>query len=182
MPKVEEEVPVVVPTTEKPLRAPAAPSARATPLDGGTAVARNAAEPAGPSAAPAKTVVASGAASSVQQFVATWARLWSDKKADAYFSLYAPDFWPTYGTLRDFAAWKNQRRNVMERQEVINVSIEVVKVTEGEGKAAVRFWQNYESPSFRSRVLKAVDLAKLDGEWKIRRERLIPVEPATASA
>ena len=182
VPKVEEEVPVVVPTTEKPLRAPSAPSARATPLDGGTAVARNAAEPASLSAAPAKTVVASGAESSVQQFVATWVRLWSDKKADAYFSLYAPDFWPTYGTVRGVAAWKNQRRGVMERQENINVSIEVVKVTEGEDKAAVRFWQNYDSPSFRSRVLKTVDLAKLDGEWKIRRERLIPVEPATASA
>ncbi len=188
VPKVEEEAPVVVPTAEKPIRVPSSPSARATPLDDGVKMARNTAEPAGALSAmmaksvPEKAVAASGAASSAEQFVATWASLWSAKKADAYFSLYAPDFWPTYGTLRDFAAWKNQRRNVMERQEVINVSIEVVKVTEGEGKAAVRFWQNYESPSFRSRVLKAVDLAKLDGEWKIRRERLIPVEPATASA
>ena len=170
------------------MRVPSSPSANATPLDDGLKMARNTAGPVGAEAspvttrAPAKTVVASGAESSAEQFVATWARLWSDKATDAYFSLYAPDFWPTYGSVRDVAAWRNQRRSVMERQGEIKVTVDVVKVTENEGKAAVRFWQNYESPSFRSRVLKVVDLAKADGEWRIRRERLIPVEPATASA
>ncbi|MBP8275662.1 MAG: hypothetical protein KAX55_02040 [Propionivibrio sp.] len=189
LPKVDEEAPVVVPTTEKPMRVPSSPSANAAPLDGGLKMARAAAEPVGAEASPAmttsvpaKTVVASGAESSAEQFVATWARLWSDKATDAYFSLYAPDFWPTYGAVRDVAAWRSQRRSVMERQGEIKVTVDVVKVTENEGKAAVRFWQNYESPSFRSRVLKVVDLAKADGEWRIRRERLIPVEPATASA
>lgn len=188
VPKVEEEAPVVVPTAEKPIRV-LSPSARATPLDDGVKMARNTAEPAGALSAmmaksvPEKAVAASGAASSAEQLAATWARSLGRPRRRTPISASTPPIsWPTYGTLRDFAAWKNQRRNVMERQEVINVPIEVVKVTEGEGKAAVRFWQNHESPLLRSRVLKTVDLAKLDGEWKIRRERLIPVEPATASA
>ena len=53
----------------------------------------------------------------------------------------------------------------------------VVKVIENEGKAAVHFWQNYESPTFRSRVLKKVDLARAGDSWKIRRENLIQVQP-----
>lgn len=186
LPKADEEAPVVVPTVEKPMRVPSSPSARATPLDGGAKVMQTAFTPAAPVggvASTANNVVASSVGtSSAEQFVAVWARLWSDKATDAYFSLYAPDFWPTYGTVRDVAAWKNQRRSVMERQGVIKVTVEVVKVIENEEKAAVRFWQNYESPSFRSRVLKVVDLAKADGEWKIRRERLIPVETPTVSA
>ena len=188
LPKADEEAPVVVPTVEKPMRVPSSPSARATPLDAGAKVMQTAfTQPkptsVGTDASTANNVVASrSGTSSAEQFVATWARLWSDKATDAYFSLYAPDFWPTYGSVRDVAAWKNQRRSVMERQGEIKVTVDVVKVVENEGKAAVRFWQNYESPSFRSRVLKVVDLAKADGEWKIRRERLIPVETPTVSA
>ena len=188
LPKADEEAPVVVPTVEKPMRVPSSPSARATPLDTGAKVMQTAfTQPkptsVGTDTSTANNVVASrSGTSSAEQFVATWARLWSDKATDAYFSLYAPDFWPTYGSVRDVAAWKNQRRSVMERQGEIKVTVDVVKVVENEGKAAVRFWQNYESPSFRSRVLKVVDLAKADGEWKIRRERLIPVETPTVSA
>ena len=188
LPKVDEEAPVVVPTVEKPMRIPSSPSARATPLDTGAKVMQTAfTQPkptsVGNNASTSNNVVASSVGtSSAEQFVAVWARLWSDKATDAYFSLYAPDFWPTYGTVRDVAAWKNQRRSVMERQGEIKVTVDVVKVIENEEKAAVRFWQNYESPSFRSRVLKVVDLAKADGEWKIRRERLIPVETPTVSA
>ena len=107
----------------------------------------------------------------------SWARLWSEKNAEAYFGLYAADFQPSYGSVREVAAWKSQRRSVMERHGDIKVSVDVVKVIENEGKAAVHFWQNYESPTFRSRVLKKVDLARADDGWKIRRENLIQVQP-----
>ena len=60
--------------------------------------------------------------------------------------------------------------------------VEVVKVEEKDGKASVRFWQSYESKSFKSRVLKSLELVKADGDWKIHRERLIPVEAKASNA
>ena len=71
--------------------------------------------------------------------------------------------------------FEQQRRSVMLRPGDIKVGVEVVKVDEKGDKATVRFWQNYESKSFKSRVMKSLELVKVDGDWKIRRERLIPV-------
>ena len=182
LPKVDEEAPVVVPTAEKPMRVPSSPSARATPLEAG---------PAGTAGAirlvkstPAEQLgQALSAPGSAEAFVLSWARLWSEKNAEAYFGLYAADFQPSYGSVREVGAWKSQRRSVMERHGDIKVSVDVVKVIENEGKAAVHFWQNYESPTFRSRVLKKVDLARAGDSWKIRRENLIQVQqPLTVSA
>lgn len=104
-----------------------------------------------------------------------WADLWSTKNADGYFKLYAKDFWPTYGENKTFAAFEQQRRAIMSRNSAIKVRVEVVKIEEKDGKASIRFWQSYESKSFKSRVLKSIELAKVEGDWKIRRERLINI-------
>ena len=63
----------------------------------------------------------------------------------------------------------------MTRAPSIKVGVEVVKVEEKDGKATVRFWQHYDSKTFKSRVMKSLELVKVDGDWRIRRERLIPV-------
>lgn len=114
-------------------------------------------------------------AGSPEAFLLGWADLWSAKNADAFFNLYAKDFWPTYGDAKSFGDFEHQRRNVMTRAPSIKVGIEVVKIDTKDDKATVRFWQNYESKSFKSRVMKSLELVKVDGDWKIRRERLIPV-------
>ena len=110
-----------------------------------------------------------------EAFLLGWADLWTAKNADAYFSLYAKDFWPTYGDAKSFGDFEHQRRSVMTRAPAIKVGVEVVKVDAKDDKATVRFWQSYESKSFKSRVMKSLELVKVDGDWKIRRERLIPV-------
>ena len=120
--------------------------------------------------------------SPAEDFLAGWASKWSAKDADAYFSLYAKDFWPSYGQAKNLSAWEQQRRTVMARPGAIKVGVEVVKVEEKDGKASVRFWQTYESKSFKSRVLKSLELVKADGDWKIHRERLIPVEAKASNA
>lgn len=113
--------------------------------------------------------------SSAEAFLLGWADRWSAKNADAFFGLYAKDFWPTYGEAKSFEDFKHLRRNVMTRAPAIKVGIEVVKVEAKDDKATVRFWQNYQSKTFKSRVMKSLELVMVDGDWKIRRERLIPV-------
>lgn len=120
--------------------------------------------------------------SSAEDFLAGWANKWSAKDADAYFNQYAKDFWPSYGQAKNPSTWEQQRRSVMVRPGAIKVDVEVVKVEEKDGKASVRFWQTYESTSFKSRVLKSLELVKADGGWKIHRERLIPVEAKASNA
>lgn len=125
-----------------------------------------------------ETTISSNApvtAGTPEAFLIGWAELWSAKKADAFFGLYANDFFPTYGDAKSFVSFEQQRRNVMIRSPEIKVEIEVVKVEEKEGKATIRFWQHYASKSFKSRVMKSLELVKVDGDWRIRRERLIPV-------
>jgi hypothetical protein len=180
-----------VPANEKGMRVPSAPSAKAAPLEGNK-LAMSAlparVEPVGASTTPIMVTdtaeQSSGAISSnsAEQFVAGWANLWSEKKADSYFKLYANDFWPTYGQNQNVSVWESLRRDVMTRPGAIKVGVELVKVVEKEDKAVVRFWQTYESKSFRSRVLKSLELVKADGDWKIRRERLIPVDSAPTVA
>ena len=118
---------------------------------------------------------------SAEDFLAGWASKWSAKDADAYFNLYAKDFWPSYGQAKSLSSWEQQRRLVMTRPGAIKVGVEVVKVEEKDGKASVRFWQSYESKSFKSRVLKSLELVKANGDWKIHRERLIPVEAKSSN-
>ena len=128
-----------------------------------------------------KAIAAATGDSSAEDFLAGWASKWSVKDADAYFNLYAKDFWPSYGH-KSLSSWEQQRRLVMARPGAIKVGVEVVKVEEKDGKASVRFWQSYESKSFKSRVLKSLELVKADGDWKIHRERLIPVEAKASNA
>lgn len=98
------------------------------------------------STAPAKAVTP-------EAFLVGWADLWSAKNADAFFGLYAKDFWPTYCDAKSFGDFEHQRRSVMTRAPAIKAGVEVVKVEEKDGKATVRFWQHYDSKPFKSRVM-----------------------------
>lgn len=163
-------------------RVPAAPSAKAPAYQAGIATAVG-------SVAPSVHVVESAAhgtpatatAGSPEALLAAWADSWSAKDADSYFALYAPDFEPTYGPTRSAAVFTASRRSTMSRPGAIAVSVEVVGIEpQRHGRMSIRFWQSYQSPSFKSRVMKSLELVDVGGEWKIRRERLIPFEPRIA--
>ena len=107
-----------------------------------------------------------------------WARLWSGKQPDAYFNLYTNNFTPTYGANKTFARFEQERRRVMMRPGALKVSVDVVKsdvitVDKLELGATIVCWQDYESKTFKSRVMKSFDLVKIDGDWKILRENLV---------
>lgn len=179
----------VEPAHEKPMRAPSAPQATAPSPDRAKLAAAPSvakAEPAGgithrimvtetTETSTEKTSAATISLATPAEFVANWVVLWESKNADQYFGLYAADFWPTYGAKASSESWKKQRRKHLERDGTIKVNVQIVKAMENDNKATVRFWQIYQSSTFKSRVFKSLELVKFDGDWKIRREHLIPV-------
>lgn len=206
-PSVQDNSPVLPATGT---RVPSAPSAKANVLGGpvyaqaagavlsgfGTVASEQLATAAlGTAAAPVGGVAATvlvaetqekssgpAAAGSAEAFLASWASMWSTKDSKAYFNLYAKDFAPSYGQAKNLASWEEQRRSVMTRPGAIKVAVEVVKVEERDGKTWVRFWQTYESKSFKSHVLKSFELVKAGNEWKIHRERLVSVDAKASNA
>jgi hypothetical protein len=138
------------------------------------------AEPAEPRPEPIATalpvVEAQIVAGSAEDLVAGWAKLWSEQNAEAYFALYADAFKPANG--ESAKAWRQARSAVMKRAAKISVDLENVKVIEKDGRATVSFKQTYNSNRFKSRVLKRIELVKVDGQWKIVREVVVPVPSA----
>ena len=61
----------------------------------------------------------------------------------------------------------------MAQARSIEVSLEITSVRVSATGATLKFWQRYRSPTFRSRVLKSIDLVKHQGAWKIRTERVV---------
>ena len=135
--------------------------------------------PTQPTRVPAAPSAQADPALKPSQLLAAWTNLWSKKQADAYFELYAADFKANYGPT-DTNWWKNRRRMAMAKPGSITVSAEPVQIVETDNRASVRFWQTFESSTFRSRVLKKLELVKVDGQWKIHREELLSQVNATA--
>jgi hypothetical protein len=138
------------------------------------------AEPAEPRPEPVATALpaaeAQVAAGSAEDLVAGWAKLWSEQNAEAYFALYADAFKPANG--ESAKVWRQARSAVMKRAAKISVDLENVKVVEKDGRATVSFKQTYNSNRFKSRILKRIELVKVDGQWKIVREVVVPVPSA----
>lgn len=143
-----------------------------------TAGANSGVKPASPTPPLSRMDSPEGAPTEVQalqDFVSNWARLWSTKDSDAYFALYAREFAPSYGETTRAGVWAQQRRAIMSRPGSLKVAVNIVRTETNGDQASIRFWQTYESPTFKSRVMKRIDLVRAGDDWKIRRERLIPV-------
>jgi len=108
---------------------------------------------------------------SPREFLNTWASAWAARDVQTYFRLYAADFVVPDG-LRA-ATWQARRAAIMTQASNIEISLEITSVLVSAKRASLRFWQRYRSPTFRSRVLKSVDLVKHQGTWKIRAERVV---------
>lgn len=118
--------------------------------------------------APQITTLPTIQAGDTANFVAEWARLWSEREADAYFSLYAASFKPATG--QRTKDWMDSRGAIMKRAGRISVSVDNLKIVEKDGLATATFAQTYDSPRFKSRILKKLELVKADGQWRIERE------------
>ena len=101
--------------------------------------------------------------------VQDWAAAWAAKDADKYLGFYAPDFAPEGGTSRQ--SWEAQRRNRIGKPKQIKVAVSEFKVAPLDGgRAEIAFQQDYQSDVMSNHSTKVLELAQVQGAWRIRRE------------
>ena len=105
------------------------------------------------------------------EFVEEWARRWSARDVEGYFSSYVADFKPSQGI--SLAKWRAKREQKMERSSRITITLKNMEVEQFGNRATVRFVQDYDSPTYRYRLRKSLELVREDGHWKIQKERVI---------
>ena len=102
----------------------------------------------------------------VVEAVQRWARAWSQQDVSGYLAAYAGDYRPANGL--DHAAWARQRRERLTGPRFIEVALDrmAVDVTDAR-RARVEFEQSYRSDGFDDRVIKMLELVRIDSVWKI---------------
>lgn len=117
--------------------------------------------------------IAAPVVSSIESRVRSWAEAWSAKDYAAYAAFYAPSFMPDGGLSRE--DWNQLRRARISPRERILVTVDKLRVRmDGEDRAFAEFEQTYRSNIFNDRVMKTLEMIKLDGKWLINRETSVP--------
>ncbi len=149
--------------------APPAPPAPAIPSE-----PNRPASPAAPPAAAEPNIRAlSQRIQQLRQAVLDWADAWTRKDIDRYLAAYAADYRDGKPSHDAWVAWRRQR---ILRPGNIQVSVSDLRIRRhDERHARVDFVQSYRSPNYRDRVVKRLDLSRIDGEWKIVREKTLRV-------
>jgi hypothetical protein len=161
--------------------APAAAAPEPGPAPVHAAALPEAEEPASPEPAgrPAAAVRPAGtepaAAESLRgeltRLVTGWADAWSRQRIKEYLDFYAPDFQPAgHASHED---WERERRRRVSTPRFIEVEVDLESMKigrSGAGEASVTFLQRYRSDRFGDTVEKTLDLTRIDGVWRIRRE------------
>jgi len=118
-------------------------------------------------------VVSQGAEADIEAQVKSWAEAWSAKDYSAYTGFYAATFTPDAGLSRE--DWDQLRRVRITPRERISVTVEELNVRmDGEERAFAEFQQVYRSNVFNDRVLKRLEMIKVNGKWLINRESSTP--------
>lgn len=134
---------------------------------GATITARPAGRLAAPATPPPSGIAVDDAA--VTAAIQAWAAAWAAKDADKYLAAYAPDFVPEGGMSRQ--AWEAQRRSRIAKPKQISVEVSDIKITPlAENAAEASFTQDYKSDVLSNHSVKVLELAVIDGQWRIRRE------------
>ncbi|WP_298395242.1 TolC family outer membrane protein [uncultured Azonexus sp.] len=109
----------------------------------------------------------------IENRVRSWAEAWSAKDYSAYTGFYAPTFTPDGGLSRE--DWDQLRRARISPRERISVTVDKLQVRmDGEERAFAEFEQTYRSNIFNDRVMKTLEMIKVDGKWLINRESSTP--------
>ena len=121
--------------------------------------------PAAPAAAPRVP------GRSVLSTVEDWARAWSTRDVQEYFSFYAGDFRTPKGEPR--GNWEAARRQQLTTPRSIAVEIVEPKVTVTDpNHATVTFKQNYRADAYRSSGRKTLQMVRQGDRWLIQEESI----------
>ena len=103
--------------------------------------------------------------------LADWARAWSSKDVEKYFSFYARDFRTPKGEPR--GNWEAARREQLTTPRIIAVEIVEPKVTVTDpNHATVAFKQNYRADAYRSSGRKTLQMVRQGDRWLIQQETI----------
>ena len=107
------------------------------------------------------------------QTVQDWADNWSNKNFDAYVDAYTDTY---KGKLLSHRAWVEYRRPRILRPGLLRVDLDNIHVkSRNANSAIVDFDQSYQSPTYRDKIRKRINLVFTDKGWKISRERTLAV-------
>lgn len=113
----------------------------------------------------------------VRALVERWADAWSKRDIAAYLESYAPDFRPE-GMKGGHAAWVAQRRARILGRRWIRVAIRDLRLARLGREWRVTFFQRYRSDRYQDEVFKELRIGRVNGTWRIIRERSTPVSGA----
>lgn len=109
----------------------------------------------------------------LRQILQDWAQAWDNKAFDAYVNAYADDY---QGNQASHAQWVEHRRSRILRSDPITVKISNIQIRSYDAsRAIIDFTQAYKSPTYQDRVVKRVNLRKMNNAWKITSERTLKV-------
>jgi hypothetical protein len=101
-----------------------------------------------------------------EETVRNWAAAWSEQRVDDYLDFYSSAFEPPDGLTR--GEWNDQRRDRLTRPPWIRLEVEAIEATAAtEDRVLVTFDQSYETPTYRDRVRKTLELEREGEVWKI---------------
>ena len=123
----------------------------------------------------------SGSDAEVTLQVNAWAAAWKAKDYSNYIGFYAPTFTPDASISRE--DWYQLRRSRIVGRDVINVSIDDLKVRQDGGERAfAEFRQVYQSNIYNDTTQKTLEMIKVNGKWLINRESSVPCAGSTAGS
>jgi len=133
--------------------------------------ARSAAAAGTPATSATSAIPAHDTSRTVLGTVEGWARAWSSKDVDKYFSYYASDFHTPKGETR--GKWEAARREQIAKARIIAVEVLDPKVTLVDpNHATVAFKQSYRADDYRSSGRKTLALVRQGDRWLIQQETI----------
>lgn len=129
-----------------------------------------ASEPIAPSDA-SKPQATEAQRAAVLSAVDGWAKAWSARDVKTYLAYYADDFKPGKGLSRE--AWAKERQARIQGKSSIAVQVGAPEVVIKGDTATVTFRQTYKADRAAEESRKVLQLAMLNGGWKIRQESVV---------
>ncbi|MBL8429169.1 MAG: TolC family protein [Dechloromonas sp.] len=113
----------------------------------------------------------------VEARLAQWAAAWADKKYETYRSFYTADYQPA--DRRSTTEWEAERQRRISQAISPSIRIESLKAdATDDNRVSSRFVQHYKAENFSDTVLKQINWARINGEWKIVSETVRQPMPA----
>jgi hypothetical protein len=111
-------------------------------------------------------------ARSPEEVVASWAKAWANREAEAVLALYSTKFQAPTETA-SAAAWLEQRREQVATGPVPDSRVQGLKIEpDGADRRIARFVQNFGANSLRKELI----LIREAGSWRILEERVSAVK------